>query len=162
MLHLAATEAVAFIGCAGIRVHRRPHHGQSNPTATARVNHPDVAALQSVRDDAFREEARGILVEQSTWQLGRRPALDGIRAIAVLLVMFGHFGVPGMYASPGEGVTIFFVLSGFLITTLLLEERARSGRIDLLAFTASSSTTPASPSRAPGVLSSDRVGAESI
>ena len=63
------------------------------------------------------------------------PALDGLRAIAVLLVMWGHVPpqVPGypewlMIAlsilSPGElGVEIFFVLSGFLITRILLAER---------------------------------------
>lgn len=48
------------------------------------------------------------------------PALDGIRAIAVLAVMFFHFGqgwIPGGYL----GVDVFFVLSGFLITTLLVE-----------------------------------------
>jgi peptidoglycan/LPS O-acetylase OafA/YrhL len=65
------------------------------------------------------------------WRLGYRPGLDGLRAIAVLLVLAGHARV-----SPGGpvGVTLFFVLSGFLITVLLLEERDRSGRIDFRAF----------------------------
>lgn len=61
------------------------------------------------------------------------PALDGIRAIAVTLVFLAHSGlehiVPG-----GLGVTIFFVLSGYLITTLLRIEQGRNGRIDLGAF----------------------------
>ena len=60
------------------------------------------------------------------------PALDGLRAVAVFLVIIGHFGfvmVPG-----GHGVMIFFVLSGFLITWLLLKENERTGTISLGAF----------------------------
>lgn len=61
------------------------------------------------------------------------PALDGLRAIAVLLVLAEHGGVPGV---PGGflGVDIFFVLSGFLITSLLLDELGRTGRISLREF----------------------------
>ena len=61
------------------------------------------------------------------------PALDGIRAIAVALVLAGHGGVPGM-SGGFIGVDVFFVLSGFLITSLLLDELGRSGRIDLVGF----------------------------
>src|SRR6266545_3183390 len=60
------------------------------------------------------------------------PALDGMRAVAVFLVIFYHFGfdwVPGAH-----GVMIFFVLSGFLITRLLLLENEKFGRISLKAF----------------------------
>lgn len=60
-------------------------------------------------------------------------ALDGIRAIAVALVLAGHGGVPGL-AGGFIGVDIFFVLSGFLITSLLLDEVGRSGRIGLTGF----------------------------
>ncbi|WP_135458027.1 acyltransferase family protein [Mycobacterium sp. DL99] len=61
------------------------------------------------------------------------PALDGIRAIAVALVLAGHGGVPGM-AGGFIGVDVFFVLSGFLITSLLLDEYRRTERIDLKGF----------------------------
>ncbi|WP_102145807.1 acyltransferase family protein [Mycobacterium hubeiense] len=61
------------------------------------------------------------------------PALDGIRAIAVALVLAGHGGVPGL-SGGFIGVDIFFVLSGFLITSLLLDELGRTGRIGLTAF----------------------------
>lgn len=68
-----------------------------------------------------------------TWTLGRRPALDGLRGIAVLLVVAAH-SLDGTLVSAGPvGVTAFFVLSGFLITALLLEEHAR-GRVSLRAF----------------------------
>jgi peptidoglycan/LPS O-acetylase OafA/YrhL len=61
------------------------------------------------------------------------PALDGVRAVAVAAVVLYHAGVA---ATPGGflGVDVFFVLSGFLITSLLLEEQATRGRIDLGRF----------------------------
>jgi peptidoglycan/LPS O-acetylase OafA/YrhL len=61
------------------------------------------------------------------------PALDGLRAVAVLVVMLFHARaplVPGGYV----GVDVFFVLSGFLITSLLLAELDATGRIDLAGF----------------------------
>lgn len=59
--------------------------------------------------------------------------IDGLRAIAVCMVVAAHCGVRG--AGGGfVGVDIFYVISGFLITRLLLRERERSGSIDLMAF----------------------------
>ncbi len=66
-------------------------------------------------------------------RLGYRPALDGLRAIAVLAVMTGH-AVSSMAPGGFSGVRLFFVLSGFLITTLLVEEWADRGGIRLGAF----------------------------
>jgi peptidoglycan/LPS O-acetylase OafA/YrhL len=62
-----------------------------------------------------------------------QPALDGVRALAVTAVLLFHGGVPFL---PGGflGVDAFFVLSGFLITSLLLAEHQRHGRIRLAAF----------------------------
>lgn len=62
-----------------------------------------------------------------------QPALDGVRALAVGAVLLFHAGVAWL---PGGflGVDAFFVLSGFLITSLLLAEHARAGRIRLGAF----------------------------
>ena len=60
------------------------------------------------------------------------PALDGLRGIAVLSVIAYHFGT-GL-SGGFLGVDTFFVLSGFLITSLLIVEWERKGRIDLVAF----------------------------
>ncbi|MCK2237453.1 MULTISPECIES: acyltransferase [unclassified Crossiella] len=65
--------------------------------------------------------------------LKRFPALDGVRAIAALLVVFFHNDGPGLLQG-WLGVQVFFVLSGFLITTLLLREHSRTGRINLPSF----------------------------
>ncbi len=61
----------------------------------------------------------------------RFPILNGLRAIAVLLVVFYHAGLP---APGGFGVLIFFTLSGFLITWLLLAEFRKTGAISLRKF----------------------------
>jgi peptidoglycan/LPS O-acetylase OafA/YrhL len=61
------------------------------------------------------------------------PSLDGIRAISVLIVMLGHSGL-GTIVPGGLGVTIFFFLSGYLITTLMLAEHRRTGKINVLHF----------------------------
>ncbi len=60
-------------------------------------------------------------------------SLDGIRALSVMLVILAHVGY-GTIIPGGLGVTIFFFLSGFLITTLLLEEHRQTGTIGIRAF----------------------------
>lgn len=66
-------------------------------------------------------------------RLAYRPGLDGLRGAAVLAVLLFHGGVSWM---PGGflGVSTFFTLSGFLITTLVVDEVAATGRLALGAF----------------------------
>jgi peptidoglycan/LPS O-acetylase OafA/YrhL len=63
----------------------------------------------------------------------RIDALDGLRALAVLAVLAYHLDDDGL-SGGFLGVSTFFTLSGFLITTLLLGESRRTGRVDLKAF----------------------------
>ena len=70
----------------------------------------------------------------AVWSLGHRPGLDGVRGIAILLVLLGHLEVWGVTGGGWAGVTLFFVLSGFLITSILLDEHAATGRISLPKF----------------------------
>ncbi|KQN30873.1 hypothetical protein ASE92_19235 [Pedobacter sp. Leaf41] len=71
--------------------------------------------------------------------------MDGWRAVAIMMVILGHFMLtlePGsiihtilkLTAIGGLGVKIFFVLSGFLITTLLIKEKIKYTRINLKKF----------------------------
>ena len=62
-----------------------------------------------------------------------RRDIEGLRAVAVLLVVLSHAGVPAL-AGGYVGVDVFFVISGFLITTLLVRELATTGRISLTRF----------------------------
>lgn len=65
--------------------------------------------------------------------LSYRPALDGLRAVAVIAVMIFH-GASESLPGGWLGVDLFFVISGFLITTLLLTERDRWGSTDFVSF----------------------------
>ncbi|WP_343246137.1 acyltransferase, partial [Streptomyces sp. SID5785] len=64
---------------------------------------------------------------------GRRADIQGLRAVAVTLVVLAHAGVPQV-AGGYVGVDVFFVVSGFLITSLLARELARTGRISVPRF----------------------------
>ncbi|MFN2539166.1 MAG: acyltransferase family protein [Mycobacteriales bacterium] len=72
--------------------------------------------------------------EPTTRILGHAPALDGLRGLAVALIVVFHFA--GHYVLHGAtaSLDVFFALSGFLITTLVLDERRATGRVDLRAF----------------------------
>lgn len=61
------------------------------------------------------------------------PSLDGIRAISVFIVLFAHAGLSHIIPG-GFGVTVFFFLSGFLITTLLLREHEKTQHINIKNF----------------------------
>ena len=65
--------------------------------------------------------------------LAFRPDIDGLRAVAVVLVVAFHCGISAL-GSGFVGVDIFFVLSGYLITSILVAEERTTGRIDFAAF----------------------------
>src|SRR3954471_23223764 len=73
-------------------------------------------------------------------RLGRVPALDGIRALAVLIVLVHHIPAlvpawaPALSRGGFLGVDAFFVLSGFLITALLLREHSSNGSVRFGSF----------------------------
>lgn len=69
----------------------------------------------------------------ATPKTGHIPSLDGMRAISIAVVFAGHAGLPPLVRDT-SGVTIFFFLSGFLITTLLQSERSSFGRISVRNF----------------------------
>jgi peptidoglycan/LPS O-acetylase OafA/YrhL len=73
------------------------------------------------------------LPESHDGTLPYNPALDGLRAIAIFLVIVSHAHVPGVEGA-FFGVDLFFVLSGYLITSLLLIEIGQTGRVNLWRF----------------------------
>ena len=80
---------------------------------------------------------RGVAPPREATGGGRLPGLDGLRCLAILPVVFHHTTFRPMEGALGRGplgVDLFFATSGFLITTLLLRERARTGRVALGAF----------------------------
>lgn len=86
----------------------------------------------AVADPPAAASATGLPVEGSRG-LNYIPGLDGIRAVAVLAVLLYHADVPWM---PGGflGVDMFFVLSGFLITSIVLTELDKTGRLSFTRF----------------------------
>ena len=102
---------------------------------------------RSIRRGLARLTGRGVTSERDEWRReprdeaadgaargeGFRADLEGMRAVAVLLVLAFHAGLPG-FDGGYVGVDVFFVLSGFLITGLLVRELAATGRISLPRF----------------------------
>ena len=97
----------------------------TGPTTPADTSAPSSSDAVQPASDAARATV-------ATPRRGRLPALDGVRALAVLAVMAFHFRVPG-FSGGFLGVDIFFVLSGYLITSQLWSRWPLRG-IDLKAF----------------------------
>jgi peptidoglycan/LPS O-acetylase OafA/YrhL len=91
---------------------------------------PDVLGVPdalSVPDAPSKARTSG--TESTTGTLRRRPQLDGLRAAAVAVVAWSHWERDYQFGIPfGAGVHLFFVLSGFLITTILLDIRSAADR----------------------------------
>ena len=110
--------------------------GSPRPAAARRAR-PDADVGASLRagrgarpPDAGRRRSGGAAPARP---FGHQPGLDGLRALAVIVVILYHGGFPWIHGG-WIGVEVFFVVSGFLITTLLLEERERAGRVALGSF----------------------------
>ncbi len=78
-------------------------------------------------DDAGRDDAVGRRGG------GYRPDIDALRAVAIVIVVAFHAGVPG-FRGGFTGVDVFFVISGFVILRSLTDERARTGHVGWWAF----------------------------
>lgn len=94
------------------------------------------APLVSVSVGALDTPPRDRLPTQTNYRASRLPyfpALDGLRAVAVMAVLVYHSGI-GWLPGGFLGVEVFFVISGYLITSMLLSERSGSGRVNLGAF----------------------------
>lgn len=76
---------------------------------------------------------QGIRLKSNEYRLGFRSDIEGLRAVAILLVISAHARVPGL-AGGFVGVDVFFVLSGFLITGLLTREIATTGKLRFVNF----------------------------
>ncbi len=104
-----------------------PMSDEREPTATP------AARTETDLSDQLPQVATVSPPAAAPFSLGNRPALTGIRAIGVSLVLIFHSNfktLPGSWIVLG----VFFVLSGFLITTMLATERQRTGRISLGKF----------------------------
>jgi len=90
------------------------------------------------RFDVFREKLfADITSVPEVLQQSYFPGLDGLRAISIIIVLLGHSLIGTWWVDyfPGSiGVDIFFVISGFLITTLLIKEKLKEGKISLSKF----------------------------
>ena len=83
-------------------------------------------------DEGMRRARSGYPVTRPRSAAPHIPSLDGFRAVSFMIVFLAHAGVGGVPG--GFGVTVFFFLSGFLITTLMRLERQTSGTVNLRHF----------------------------
>ena len=102
-------------------------------TGSTAVQGASTEALLAAPTGTRRPRRRGRGPRDVDPRPGQIPGLDGLRALAIIAVLAFHF-VPAALPGGFLGVDVFFVVSGFLITTLLLREIDARGRVDLLSF----------------------------
>ena len=120
-----------LIGRNGGRVRR-------NVAQAARTRAAGVVLRLRVARDRHRGQARTARADAGrsvagSHRLPFRPDIEGLRAIAVVLVVAFHAGVPAI-SGGYVGVDVFYVISGFLITGLLVDELQRTGSISFASF----------------------------
>ena len=138
MKPVATTLVVGMLlgACASVRGLARSRRAESAAKAVALSGRPEApnparAGFVAAAELSAPVEPRP--AEQRPGEPRFRPDLEGFRGIAILLVLLCHARLPGAEAG-FIGVDVFFVLSGFLITGLLVDESQRTGRIRLGAF----------------------------
>lgn len=115
---------------------REPRHAIRRAADNGEAAHGPTAPTATTGTAAAPTTAAPIEAEPQPGRAGRMayiPALDGIRTLAVAAVVLYHLS-PNLAPGGMQGVTVFFVLSGYLITRLLLTEHEGTGRIDLKGF----------------------------
>ena len=97
------------------------------------ASHSDSGATNSISGRLEPWKNLFVPVSEMSARKGEIPSLDGLRAGSILLVMCSHF-ISGKLFPGGLGVLVFFVISGFLITRLLLAEKKETGTVSLVRF----------------------------
>ncbi len=116
------------------------HNGGMSEPSEATASEPGSDASDGSPDDALDgtvspDEASAAESPRGPTRIGYQPGLDGLRALSVLAVLAFHFQ-PGHGFLPGGflGVEVFFVISGYLITSLLFAEHRRNRRVSMRDF----------------------------
>ena len=92
------------------------------------------APVPRTADDGARPRSRAHPAVKSAAHLRYLPGLDGLRALAVIAVLMYHAEMAGFWQGGFLGVEVFFVISGYLITSILLTERTATRHNDLKTF----------------------------
>jgi peptidoglycan/LPS O-acetylase OafA/YrhL len=108
----------------------RPTSCENDGIETDLLEHP---ALDRLAEFEVRWRSSPLPTHRPDASMGYQPGLDGLRAVSVVAVLLYHAGFAWMRGG-FLGVEVFFVVSGFLITSLLIEERERSGVVHLRQF----------------------------
>ena len=109
------------------------HPGCWHPITIRRVEQAGGSAEQESDDRVGRFTPQGDEVGTAPGDRRWRPDVEGLRAVAVVVVVAYHYGIPG-FSGGYVGVDVFFVISGFVITGLLVPEHESTGRTSLVDF----------------------------
>ena len=135
-LHLPTTTAGMAASAAGAPPRTAPSPYPARPPFRAPAPPPNAMPPNTGGHprQATAPHPRPRMRPTSRWEgVGFRPDIQGLRAVAVILVLLSHAGF-GFAAGGYVGVDVFFVLSGFLITSLLVKEVFDTGKISIAGF----------------------------